>query len=44
MKREDLRGAMREDMLPERSTMNTTSGFKLFGRVNFRDEGEHESF
>ncbi len=32
--REDLRGATREDMLPERSTMNTTSGFVLFGRLN----------
>ena len=32
--REDFRGATREDMLPERSTMNTTSGFVLFGRLN----------
>src|SRR5438309_8464919 len=32
--REDFRGATREDMLPERSTMNTTSGFALFGRSN----------
>ena len=31
MEKEDLRGAMREDMLPERSTMNTTSGFKVLG-------------
>jgi len=32
--REDLRGATREDMLPERSTMNTTSGRVLLGRLN----------
>ena len=32
--REDFRGAMREDMLPNRSTINTTSGFVLFGRLN----------
>ena len=32
--REDFRGATREDMLPERSTMNTTSGFVLSGRLN----------
>ncbi len=32
--REDFRGATREDMLPERSTINTTSGFALFGRSN----------
>jgi hypothetical protein len=34
MEREDLRGAMQEDILPERSTMNTTSGFVLLGRLN----------
>src|SRR6266511_1317251 len=32
--REDFKGATREDMLPERSTMNTTSGFAVFGRLN----------
>jgi hypothetical protein len=32
--REDFRGATRVDMLPERSTMNTTSGFLLLGRLN----------
>ena len=32
--REDFRGATQEVMLPERSTMNTTSGFALFGRLN----------
>jgi len=30
----DFRGAMREDMLPDLSTMNTTSGIALFGRLN----------
>jgi len=34
VRRRYLRGAAREDMLPERSTMTTTLGFKLSGRLN----------